>query len=45
MSMKWTQQEDNLLRQLSAIGLSSAAIYKSYREVLREGRRALYSSA
>lgn len=35
MSMKWTQQEDNLLRQLSAIGLSSAAIYKSYREVLR----------
>lgn len=35
MSIKWTQQEDNLLRQLSAIGLSSAAIYKSYREVLR----------
>lgn len=35
MSMKWSQQEDNLLRQLSAIGLSSAAIYKSYREVLR----------
>lgn len=35
MSMKWTQQEDNLLRQLSAIGLSSAVIYKSYREILR----------
>lgn len=35
MSLKWTQQEDNLLRQLSAIGLSSAAIYKNYREVLK----------
>lgn len=35
MSMKWTQQEDNLLKQLNAIGLSSAAIYKNYREVLK----------
>lgn len=35
MSMKWTQQEDNLLRQLSAIGLTSAAIYKNYKEVLK----------
>ena len=34
MSMKWTQQEDNLLKQLNAIGLSSAAIYKNYREIL-----------
>lgn len=35
MSVKWTQQEDNLLKQLNAIGLSSAAIYKNYREVLK----------
>ena len=35
MSIKWTQQEDNLLKQLNAIGLSSAAIYKNYREVLK----------
>lgn len=35
MSMKWTQQEDNLLKQLNAIGLSSTAIYKNYREVLK----------
>lgn len=35
MSMKWTQQEDNLLKQLNAIGLSSAAIYKNYKEVLK----------
>ena len=35
MSLKWTQQEDNLLRQLSAIGLTSAAIYKNYRDVLK----------
>lgn len=33
--MKWTQQEDNLLKQLNAIGLSSAANYKNYREVLK----------
>lgn len=35
MSMKWMQQEDNLLKQLNAIGLTSAAIYKNYKEVLK----------
>ena len=35
MSMKWTQQEDNLLKQLNAIGLTSAAIHKNYKEVLK----------
>lgn len=35
MSMKWTQQEDNLLKQLNATGLTSTAIYKNYKEVLK----------
>ena len=28
MSIKWTQQEDNLLKQLDALGYSSSKIYK-----------------
>nr|DAU52828.1 MAG TPA: Myb2 [Caudoviricetes sp.] len=30
MCIKWTQQEDNLLRQLDALGYSSSKIYKEY---------------
>ena len=30
MRIKWTQQEDNLLRQLDALGYSSSKIYKEY---------------
>lgn len=30
MSIKWTQQEDNLLKQLDALGYSSSKIYTEY---------------
>ena len=36
MGLKWTEQEDNLLRQLEAIGLTSAKIYKEYSSVLQD---------
>lgn len=36
MSLKWTQQEDNLLRQLDALGYSSTKIHKEYSSVLRD---------
>ena len=35
MSMKWTQQEDNLLKQLDALGYSSSKIYKEYGSILK----------
>lgn len=35
MSVKWTQQEDNLLRQLDALGYSSSKIYKEYGSILK----------
>lgn len=35
MSIKWTQQEDNLLRQLDALGYSSSRIYKEYGSILK----------
>ena len=34
MSIKWTQQEDNLLKQLDALGYSSSKIYKEYGSIL-----------
>lgn len=35
MSIKWTQQEDNLLKQLDALGYSSSKIYKEYGSILK----------
>lgn len=35
MSNKWTQQEDNLLKQLDALGYSSSKIYKEYGSILK----------
>lgn len=35
MSMKWTQQEDNLLKQLDALCYSSSKIYKEYGSILK----------
>ena len=35
MSVKWTQQEDNLLKQLDALGYSSSKIYKEYGSILK----------
>lgn len=35
MSIKWTQQEDNLLKQLDALGYSSSKIYKEYSSILK----------
>ena len=35
MSIKWTQQEDNLLKQLDALGYSSSRIYKDYGSILK----------
>lgn len=35
MSNKWTQQEDNLLKQLDALGYSSSRIYKEYGSILK----------
>ena len=35
MSIKWTQQEDNLLRPLDALGYSSSRIYKEYGSILK----------
>lgn len=35
MSIKWTQQEDNLLKQLDALGYSSSRIYKEYGSILK----------
>lgn len=35
MSMKWTQQENNLLKQLDALGYSSSKIYKEYGSILK----------
>ena len=35
MSKKWTEQEDRLLNQLLAIGLTAKVIYENYSEVLQ----------
>ncbi len=35
MSIKWTQQEDNLLKQLDTLGYSSSRIYKEYGSILK----------
>lgn len=35
MRIKWTQQEDNLLRQLDALGYSSSKIYTEYGSILK----------
>lgn len=35
MSNKWTQQEDNLLKQLDALGYSSTKIHKEYSSILK----------
>ena len=36
MSNKWTQQEDNLLKQLDALGYSSTRIHKEYSSILKD---------
>ena len=45
MSIKWTQQEDNLLKQLDALGYSSSKIYKEYGSILKEPKSKRYSSS
>ena len=43
MSMKWTQQEDNLLKQLDALGYSSSKIYQRVWLYIKEPKSKCYS--
>lgn len=45
MSNKWTQQEDNLLKQLDALGYSSTRIHKEYSSILKDRSQKRYSSS